>query len=372
MTGQPLTVLLYVDSEVFGGSEQVVLQLLRGLDRARWRPALLHHSEPGLKRLIEGAHAVDVSTLTVPRVTDRSLLLRLPGLLSVISKARPAVFHAHLNWPLSCKYGIVAAALSRVPAVVATLHLFPEALMNRNVRTQVQVVSRAVHRYLPVARHVRDRLASLGIPERQLRVIRNGIDPRPFLVTRDPELRARLSPDGNAPIVLTSARLARQKALDVLLAAATQVPDALFLIAGEGPERSALEARASQLALSSRVRFLGARQDIAELLAVCDLFVLPSLVEGLPISVLEAMAAARPVVASRIGGTDEVVVDGGTGVLVAAGDAEALAAAIRRLLADPEYARRMGQAGRDRVYGEFSLSRMIEGVEAAYEELLPG
>jgi glycosyltransferase involved in cell wall biosynthesis len=300
----------------------------------------------------------------VPRVTDRNFPVRLPRLISAISHQQPAIFHAHLNWQLSCKFGLLAAALRRTPGVLATVHLVADALMNRNVLAQMRVMARAVDR------HVESRLASLGIPAGKLSLIRNGIDPHRFRVARDQRLRIALAGNSAAPAVLTAARLTQQKALGVLLAAAALVPDATFLLAGEGPERPALEAMAAELGISSRVRFLGARHDIAELLALSDLFVLPSLAEGLPISVLEAMASARPVVATRIGGTDEVVVEGETGLLVPAGDAEALSAAIRRVLGDPGLARRLGEAGRARVHQEFSLSGMIAAVDAAYRQTL--
>jgi len=332
---------------------------------------LLHHPEPGLARLIEGARAADVPAFTVPRVTDANLLVRLPGLVRAVGAERPAVFHAHLNWPLACKFGLVAAALRRVPAIVATVHLFVEGLMNRNVRLQVRAVGAGVHRYLAVSRHVRDRLAgTIGLSERKLRVVPNGIDPALFTQPADPALRARFGGSPDRPLVFTAARLSPEKAIDVLVSAAPLVPEAMFIIAGEGPERAALEARAEALGVARRVRLLGARHDVAQLLAACDLFVLPSRFEGLPISVLEAMAAAKPVVATRIGGTDEAVVDGETGILVPPGDAGALAAAIRTFLADPELARRSGEAGRDRLRARFTAGAMIDGVTAAYEELL--
>jgi glycosyltransferase involved in cell wall biosynthesis len=367
---EPQTVLLYADSNVFGGSEQALLQLLLKLDRTRWRPALLHHAEPGLARLVEAARAADVPTRAAPRVTDRNLLLRLPELVRILGAVRPAVFHAHLNWPLACKFGLVAAALRRVPAVVATVHLYVDELMNRNVRTQVRAVGAAVHRYLPVSQHVRDRLAALGLPGGKLRVVRNGVDPAAFTAPPDPSLRDAIAVDADRPLVFTAARLAAQKAIDVLLAAAALVPGAVFAIAGDGPDRAALEARAGALGVLPRVRFLGARADVPALLSVCDLVVLPSLVEGMPLAVLEAMAAGRAVVATRIGGTDEVVVDGGTGILVPPADAPALAAAIRDLLADRERMQRLGAAGRERVRSEFSVERMVAGVAATYGELL--
>jgi glycosyltransferase involved in cell wall biosynthesis len=365
------TVVQYVDSNVFGGSEQVLLQLLGGLDRARWRPVLLHHPEPGLARLVDGARLAAVQTYSVPRVTDANFLIRLPQLGRAIVAQRPAVFHAQLNWPLACKFGLLAATLGRVPAIVATVHLVIEELLNGNVRLQGRIVGAGVHRYLAVSQHIRGQLtAVMRWPEQKLRVVPSGIDPAPFSQPRDLALRQWLTRGSQRPIVFTAARLSPEKAIDVLVSAAARVPEAVFAIAGDGPERAAIRAQAEALGITARVRLLGPRSDIPALLAACDVFVLPSLVEGLPISVLEAMAAARPVVATRIGGTDEVVTDGKTGLLVPAGDPESLAAAIESFLADPERGRLAGMAGRDQLLARFTSSAMIDAVSTTYDELL--
>ncbi|HZM26591.1 MAG TPA: glycosyltransferase [Gemmatimonadales bacterium] len=365
------TVVQYVDSSIFGGSEQVLLQLLAGLDRGRWRPVLLHHPEPGLARLVDGARSAGVQVDSVPRVTDRNFPIRLPQLVSAIATQRPAVVHAQLNWPLACKFGLLAATLGRVPAVVATVHLVIEELLNGSVRLQGRIFGVGVHRYLAVSEHVRGRLAAgMGWPEQKLRVVPNGIDPAPFSQPFDPALRQWLTRGSQRPLVFTAARLSPEKAIDVLVSAAARVPEAVFAIAGDGPERAAIRMQVEALGISERVRLLGARSDIPALLAACDLFVLPSLVEGLPISVLEAMAAARPVVATRIGGTDEVVMDGRTGLLVPPQDPEPLAAAIRSFLADPERGRQAGKAGREQLLARFTSKVMIDAVSATYEELL--
>ena len=170
--------------------------------------------------------------------------------------------------------------------------------------------------------------------------------------------------------MFTPARLHSQKGHIFLLEAAVHVPDALFVFAGDGEERSRLEDRARQLHIADRVRFLGSRQDVPALLACCDVFVLPSLYEGLPLSVLEAMAAGRPVVATSISGTDEAVVDGVTGLLVPPSDAGALAAALNRVLSDRDLAARLANAGRTAVNEKFSSEIMVRNTAQLYEELL--
>jgi glycosyltransferase involved in cell wall biosynthesis len=170
------------------------------------------------------------------------------------------------------------------------------------------------------------------------------------------------------------ARLHRQKGLGDLLAAVAwvreRVPDVRLLLIGEGELRDELEAQARALGLSGAVIFAGIRTDVAEIVAALDIFVLPSLWEGTSNAVLEAMAAGLPIVATAVGGTPEVVVDGVTGLLVPPRDPSALAGALVTLLQDADLRHRMGRAGRERVKQYFSLERMVRRTEALYEELL--
>jgi glycosyltransferase involved in cell wall biosynthesis len=172
------------------------------------------------------------------------------------------------------------------------------------------------------------------------------------------------------PIVLTVARLDQQKGHTVLFEAIRELPDVLFVLAGDGPERAVLEAKARELGIDDRVVLLGHRSDIRDLLAACDLFVLPSNYEALGLAVLEAMAAGRAVVATAVGGIPEAVLNGVTGVLVRPRDPSALASAIRTLLADPVLAHSMGAAGMSRVQQEFSSATMVQRVTRIYEEAL--
>jgi glycosyltransferase involved in cell wall biosynthesis len=147
-------------------------------------------------------------------------------------------------------------------------------------------------------------------------------------------------------------------------------PSTVFLIAGRGDLDAALREQARSLGIESRVRFLGLRQDVPALLAIGDVFVQPSLSEGLSIAILEAMAAARAVVTTRVGGNPELVVDGQTGLLVEPADAGALAAAVTRVLADPPEARRLGDNGLARVQSRFTIEAMVREYEVVYDEAL--
>ena len=284
---------------------------------------------------------------------------------------RPSVFHAHLSWPLAAKYGLVAAVLARVPAIVATVQLFPEFQLDRSNYIQERLLARGVDRYIAVSHDVAKRLVqTFHWPPQKIEVIHNTVQFERFRHPVDPRLRQQLTGGAGGPVCLTAARLDPQKGLDVLLQAAAQVPDARFVLAGEGLERSRLEQRVAALGLGDRVLFLGHRNDVPELLAACDVFVLPSLYEGSSLAVLEAMAAGKPVVTSAIGGTDELIVHDESGLLVPPGDAAALARMIRRVLADPPLRAHLGAAARDRAETLFSAPVAAERVTRLYEELL--
>src|SRR5438093_3072568 len=297
------TVVHFLDSPEFGGTEQAVLHMLAGLDRRYWQPVLFHHPEPGITPLLKGAEALNVKLRQVPRMQDkRSFITRLPQFVRELRAEHPAVFHAHLSGPLACKDGLLAAALARIPAVVATAQLFVNLPLRRFTHAQHRFVSTIVDRYIAVSHEVATRLGkTFRIPAAKINVVHNGIPLSPFNRPANAALRAALTGGSTGrPIVLTAARLAEQKGHCYLLKAAVLVPEAIFILAGDGPERANLEAQARELGLNKRVLFLGYRHDVPDLLACCDLFVLPSLFEGLPLSILEAMAASKPVIASAV------------------------------------------------------------------------
>ena len=359
-------VLHYVDSDLFGGSEEAALQLMTALDRSRWEPVLLHHPDAGVQRLVAAARQAGIRTEAVPRVRPEHRLVGVWRLRRAIRAERPTVFHAHLSWPFACKHGILAAWLARVPAIVGTAQLYMPPESTR----QPRLMLRLLRRILAVSEEVRRRYQEdLCIPVTRLAVVYNAIRVPPAGRQVDTPQRDALLRGRPGYLVLTPARLHPQKGHVYLIAAAAHVPDATFVLAGDGPLRAGLEAQARELGIADRILFLGDRTDVPDLLAAADLVVLPSLFEGLPLSVLEAMAAERPVVATAIGGTDEAVVHQRTGLLVPPRDPEALASAIRSLRADPALARRLAQAGRERVEREFSSVVTARRVMEIYEQV---
>ena len=363
-------VLYFTDSDGFGGTEQVMLSLIAGLDPERWEPVLLHHGAPGILPLVEGARALGVEARRVPPMNGAEGARRLAGFVRLIRSYRASVFHAHLTMPLRCKYGLAGAFLARVPAVVASEHLFVNVPYRSSLLVE-RLVSPCVDRYLPVSRQVARALVDqVGLPANKMTVVHNGIPLEAFAEKQSTQRSGPGQGNGSAPVVLTVARLTTQKGIGYLLQAAAQVPDARFLIAGNGPERSLLLQRAQGLGLAGRVSFLGKRDDVPALLRQADIFVLPSLYEGLPVSVLEAMAAGTPVIATDVGGTGEAITHCETGMLIPPADPAALARALRELLDNPSLRQSLGAAGRERVRAEFSVERMCSRVQAIYDEIL--
>ncbi|MBI2865280.1 MAG: glycosyltransferase family 4 protein [Chloroflexi bacterium] len=366
------SVFFFTDTSGYGGAEKALFTLMEGLDRHRWQPVLVHHPEPGIAPLLEDAHRIDVPLWQVPRMPEgREGALRVPTFARQLSVRRPAVFHAHLTWPRACKFGLAAAILARVPAIVATLHLFVDLPVTRYVYVQQRLLASRIDCFVTVSGALARQLcAAYGTPAHKIRVIHNAV---PFASFEGPvpsDLSSILGGASRRPIIFTAARLEPQKGLGYLLEAAALVPEAFFVLAGDGSEREALEEKAQALGLGGRMVFLGHRADVPELLAASDLFVLPSLYEGLPVSVLEAMASAKPVIAAAIPGNDEAVVDGETGFLVPPRDPAALALAISGLLSDRNLAERMGRAGRVRAKRDFSVETMVGRVAGVYDELL--
>jgi glycosyltransferase involved in cell wall biosynthesis len=366
------TVVHFTESREFGGAERMLLTLLGGMDQQRWRPVLMHHEAPGLDQLLVEANRLGVVTRTVPRISRRRDALRLPAVVRMLRHVRPSVFHVHLSWPLRCSRAILAARAARIPVVIATQHLF-SGIQSRRARIRQQLVSLAVDRYIAVSERMGEELSGYAGLKSRVEVIQNGIALAPFDETRAaaaPEMSLRHATGRR--VVLAIARLVRRKGIHHLLEAATHLPDVELLIAGEGPERGDLERHAVALAVADRVRFLGHRTDIPGLLAAADVFVLPSLVEGLPICVLEAMAAGKPIVATAIGGTREAVIDGESALLVPAGRADALAGAIRSVLDDPDLAQRLAAAAARRVREQFAAEHMAARTMRLYDRVLAG
>jgi glycosyltransferase involved in cell wall biosynthesis len=370
----PTPVVYYTDSRVFGGAEEAMRTLVAHLDRERWLPTLAYHPSPELAPLVDASRALEVDLWPFPPFPAGAAgIRRVPAFARALRARHAVVFHAHLRYQSSARHALVAAAAARIEGVVATLQLFIDTPLATRPDLKQRILARCAGRYIAVSAHVAARARDqLGWPPDRIRVIPNAIEVERFShVKPDSRLRAELTGDTGRRVVLVPARLVEQKGHRYLLEAAQDVPSsAVFVLAGEGPEREPLERYARELGVEDRIRFLGRRTDIPEVLAASDLMVLPSLCEGLPLSILEAMGARRPVIATDIGGTNEAIVDGTTGLLVPPADPPALAAAVRRLLDDPALAALLADAGWRRVAERFTAAAMAARVTSTYDELL--
>jgi glycosyltransferase involved in cell wall biosynthesis len=337
-----------------GGQEKLLVELARHNDPARFAQTFVSLSGRGkLADSIE-AHGGRVIALDEPPGLRPRMIWRLGRLMR---RERFDLVHTHDDKPLI--YAAPAAWLARIPRRFHTHHHGAIPQFTRRQRLLVRWASRLVDPFICVSHDGARCAAAQGIAARRLRVIWNGIDLDRFAF-RGPQ------PAGPAVVV---ARLTAEKDVQNLLRAVPQVarvlPQFRVEIAGDGPCRAALERLGAELGVAERVRFLGEVRDVPALLARARLFVLPSQTEGISLTILEAMASGLPVVATRVGGSPEVV-EGGTGVLVPPRDPEALAHAIVRVAGNPDEALLMGRAARRRVEAHFDVRKMVEQYAALY------
>jgi glycosyltransferase involved in cell wall biosynthesis len=344
-----------------GGSERHLLALLPalaarghdvtfvGLDETAW------DAEPFYERV-----GVPAKRLPCPRDVDPALSRRLRRTLKALD---PDVVHTHLVH--ADLYGALASL--RAPwALVSTKHnddpfraggfRFAERALTRRA-DRVVAITNALARFC---------VERVGLPRDKVEVVHYGLDELPAAWGAGVE-----PPEGR--YLLAVARLTEQKGLDVAVRALAELPaDVRLAVLGEGPERGRLETLAEELGLSDRVLLPGRVGDVAAWLRRATLLVHPVRWEGFGLALLEAMLAAKPVVASDVSAIPEIVVDGETGVLVPADDPQALARALLGVLQEPARGERLGSAGRARALAEFSVERMASGTLAAYDRALAG
>lgn len=364
-----------VDSLNVGGTESQAVELALRIPAAGYDVTLgcLRAQGPLAERLRGTAVAVREFHPTGGLDTPAGLfqLLRLSWFLR---REKFDIVHTHDLW--SNLLGVPAARLAGVCAIVSSrrdLAHFDWYQGKRRVwLRRIQNLSGMV---LANATPIRDALISEdGFANEKVRVIHNGVDIEKFHKNRDG--RDRLFPGvGNAPlIVLVGNMHGDVKGHPWLIASAPDVirefPSTRFVLVGDGEQRPGFERQVAGLGLEKNFLFLGRRADIPEILACCDIAVLPSRAEGLPNAVLEYMAAGLPTIVSRVGGNAELVEDGVTGLLVPPEDSTALSAALLNVLRDPGLAQRMAQSGHEFAIQNFSFEKLVSEVDALYTELL--
>ena len=376
VSGGRVRVLHLLSTLLPGGSEISVLRLLAVLDRRRYdfRVAFLR-DEPILRPDFE---AIDAAVVPMGPCAgfDPPCCLRLRR---YVARERIQLVHTHMD--VADFHGALAARLGGARAVVSTKHA-PDEFRRRRTwkRPPFLLLERLAYEMDDAVIVVSEGLASFleeseHLPRRKMVIIGHGVGGPGVPVPRS-EARRDLGLSSFDPLLGAVGRLSPEKGhlhlLRALPAIAAAFPGAGCVLAGDGRARLDLEEEARRLGVGGRVVFLGQRRDVSRVLAALDLFVQPSVYEGFGLSLLEAMAAGLPVVASRVGGIPEMVDDGESGVLVPPGDAEALAAAAIGLLRDPGRRRRLGETAAFRARQRHSIALEAARVDALYARVLGG
>jgi glycosyltransferase involved in cell wall biosynthesis len=364
-----------LDSLNVGGTETQAVELaLRMADAHHQITIGCLHAEGPLLQKLKGSPVRVCEFHPRGGLDSPGGIYQLARLAAFLRREKFDVMHAHDLW--SNLMGVPAARLAGVPAILSSRRDLAHFDWYRGrKRTWLRRIQNLSDVVLANATPIRDALiAEDGFAPEKLRVIHNGVDTHRFQQgKRD---RSRLFPglDTAKLVVLVGNMHADVKGHPWLIAAAPAViravPDTRFVLAGDGDMRPELEKQAADLGIRDKFLFLGRRSDIPDILASCDIAILPSRAEGLPNAVLEYMAAGLPTIASRVGGNTELVQEGVTGLLIPAEDSTAISEALLRLLRDPELSRSIATNGRRMAVENYGFDRLIREVDGLYTELL--
>jgi glycosyltransferase involved in cell wall biosynthesis len=372
-----LRVLEIIDRPSLGGGQTALLLLAENLDRGRFEVIVCSGADGPLT---EEARQRGLSYVPVS-MSKRPSLKPVREIAGVLEEGKIDILHTHGG--IAGLYGRAAARRARTPAVVHTLHgihylHYRNPLLRRLYILLERRYSRTTDRLILVCQSDlrqarRHRLA----PEEKMTLILNGTDvPGNIKAEEIANQRQEWGWAPGVPVIGTISRLHRQKGVVNLLRAAPKIlrafPEARIAVVGDGPQGASLRSEARRRGLQNSFLFLGERRDAVSLLATFDLYVSPSLWEGLPFVLVEAAALAKPIIATAVDGVPEILEDGKTGLLVRPGNPDALAEAVIRLLRNKEEARRLGETARALVPPRFSLLRMVEQTQHLYLELAEG
>lgn len=369
----PVPVAYFIDHLKVGGAQRHLIEVLRHLDRRRFAPQvwtlrgegeLIAEAEQlglSVRSFGLGARLQEAHTFPLFRRAVRSL--RQDGV---------QLLHCYLSF--ANIVGTLLAACARIPVLLVSKRSL-DTYQRRIEAWSHWAVNRFADKVIANADAVREFvIRTEGCPAHKIIVIPNGINDE-FAANgvRDRE-RALLGFGPQTRVVGTLGRLAWKKGQEYFLRAAAEIArceqDVTFVLVGDGPLRTQLEAQAHSLGIASRVKFLGQRLDSQAVISMFDIFVLPSVIEGMPNALLEAMALEKPVVVTNAGGNAEVVAHGETGLVVATRQSGEMAQAILQLLRDQALAQQFAQAARQFVHQRFSFRHTLHAMESLYTKML--
>jgi glycosyltransferase involved in cell wall biosynthesis len=354
----PIPLAVVMTSFDSGGTERQMTEVVRRLDPTRWAVhlACLHARGPCYQRAAE--RAVSVGEFPIygfrrPQTWRQALAFARWCTQHQIAIVQTSDFYTNV-------FGLPAAAFARVPVRIGSRRGLNFDRSPSQLATQ-RAAFACAHKVVANSEASAAKLRAEGVADRKVAIVPNGLDVDRFAAPLIRKIHRR---------VILVANLRPEKGHDVLVHSAADVlrryPDARFDLVGCGPEHDAIRAQLAELNISEAFRLLGEREDVPELLANADIFVLPSRTESMPNALLEAMAAAMPIVASSVGGIPHVIDNDRTGLLTAPGDARALASRICQLMGDAALSVRLGQAARAEVQARYSFERMISALDALY------
>jgi len=365
-----MLVLQLLSSGGIYGAEKMIVSLTKGLDRMGCHSILgvLDNMHVGSKDVINYMQQQNLPVVVIPckGKIDGSLVDKIR---QHIRRYEIELVHSHSY--KTDLYGYLAVRNTGIP-ILATSHFWTRRTISLRLYAYLdQLVLRRFNHVVAVSDEIAKEVAAGGVPPARVSVINNGIDLNAFqnaVPIGDAEYRVK-----SARIVGAVGRLVDQKGFDYLLRAIPRIleryPSTSFHIAGDGTERRKLEALASELSISEQVHFMGARSDMPDVYASFDIFVLPSLNEGMPIALIEAMAASKPVVATRVAAVPKLVINGETGLLIEPRNPTALSDAICQLLENSALCERLGRSARTRVEQQFSSEVMAQRYLKLYRQL---
>ena len=371
---EKIKVLHLITELDIGGAEKVLLSLVKKLDRDKYQVIVAYLKGEG--KLAEDFRDAGIKVFNL-KMRNRVDLGAIIYLYRLLKKGNIKILHTHLIQADMC--GFLAGKMAGVPIIISTKHNPDEFRKKFSIPVRLDgIFGNHSDRIIALSHAVKDfRVKSEKICEDKFTVIHNGIDLEEFNLDVDAGAKKKeLGIDLSSKIVGMVGRLDHQKGHRFFLQAMPEivkaVPDVKFLIVGDGPLRGKLEELGREFKVERQVIFTGSRRDIPELISIMDVFVLPSISEGFGNVLLEAMAMGKPVVASRVGGIPEIVTPGLNGLLVEPARPSEMASSVLKLLKDPGEAKRLGEAGREKVKKIFTAETMAKKIEAVYNEIIKG
>jgi len=369
---RPIHILRLRDANRIGGPEKTILDTATSIDHNRFNFTLASFvdTKNPSNEFLEKAKELNIPTFPL-RMGGRGDFRAVLRLRDYLKKNRVDIFHAH-DYKARL-VGYWAARLARIPAVT-TLHGW---IQNTKRATLYLAFDRLMLRFylkvIVVSRDLEKKVFDLGVPSERILLLHNAIAAPQGQQLSAEYYRHKLGFNDHMSLIGSIGRLSKEKGLDDLLLAAHSVlkkfPTARFLIIGEGPEKVYLKAKAAEMGVGPFLTFLGFRTDMEMIYPALDVVALSSYTEGLPKVLLEAMSYGKPVVATGVGGVPEVIIANKTGILVPAKSPDLLAKGICDILAEPDMARELGDAGRNLIQSQFSLGTRTLRLENLYEQI---